>query len=302
MQEMLNVWRQRSLDSGLAGLARTLAPEPAGLRPPLAKDPARGNMPLPPRTSTYYFLWSFGQTAQAMGLEKLGGQDWHAWGSSTLLASQKADGSWQGAFGPMADTCFALLFLKKANLTPATLKGQITDPGEQKPLAAADKEVPGEKEAAQLKKLLAQATTGAQQERILAKVRDAGAEINGLALARLLPQVKDSMQTKVRAVLAQRLGRLKTQDLRRALEETDIEMCRAAITACAERKSKLFVPDLIRLLDDPEAQIVQSAAAALTKLTGANHGPADAADLEQRVTAVAAWQEWWEKQQDKKKK
>jgi hypothetical protein len=50
-------------------------------------------------------------------LPRLGGKDWYKWGAEILLKNQLPDGSWRGAYaqgGP--DTCFALLFLKRANL------------------------------------------------------------------------------------------------------------------------------------------------------------------------------------------
>lgn len=81
----------------------------------------------------YYFLWSLERVAVAYGLDTIGEKDWYAWGSQLLLANQQKDGAWRGAYaegGP--DTCFALLFLRRANLaTDLTrrLKGQLSDPG-----------------------------------------------------------------------------------------------------------------------------------------------------------------------------
>jgi len=51
---------------------------------------------------------------------QIGGKDWYSWGAELLLDHQNADGSWMaggypGAM-PIVDTCFALLFLKRANL------------------------------------------------------------------------------------------------------------------------------------------------------------------------------------------
>jgi hypothetical protein len=67
----------------------------------------------------------------AMDLKTIGGKDWYAWGSEVILATQLPDGSWHGnrMFGD-ADTCFALLFLTRANLTKdltASLRGRIKD-------------------------------------------------------------------------------------------------------------------------------------------------------------------------------
>jgi hypothetical protein len=82
--------------------------------------------------NAYYFLWSLERICVALKLETLGKKDWYAWGAEVLLANQQPDGSWQGAYAPYgADTCFALLFLKKANLTTdltAWIKGR-GDPG-----------------------------------------------------------------------------------------------------------------------------------------------------------------------------
>jgi len=84
---------------------------------------------------TYYFLWSMERVAMALDLKTLGKKDWYAWGAEILLANQQADGTWQGNYGMCgADTCFALLFLKRANLVPdltTQLTGQMKDPGER---------------------------------------------------------------------------------------------------------------------------------------------------------------------------
>jgi hypothetical protein len=82
---------------------------------------------------TYYFLWSLERVAVALDLKTIGKNDWYAWGAEILLANQQADGSWRGYYVDCgADTCFALLFLKRANLAPdltAQLTGRVHDPG-----------------------------------------------------------------------------------------------------------------------------------------------------------------------------
>jgi hypothetical protein len=81
-----------------------------------------------------YFLWSLQRTALVYDLRTVGGKDWYAWGASLLVAAQHSDGCWADAFPGVPDTCFALLFLKRANLTDdLTGKlqqlGPIRDPG-----------------------------------------------------------------------------------------------------------------------------------------------------------------------------
>jgi hypothetical protein len=65
----------------------------------------------------YYYLWSVERVAVALNLDLIGNKDWYAWGSRILLSSQGEDGTWQGEHDlGGVDTCFALLFLKRANL------------------------------------------------------------------------------------------------------------------------------------------------------------------------------------------
>jgi hypothetical protein len=84
---------------------------------------------------TYYFLWSLERVAVALDRKTIGKKDWYAWGAEILLANQQADGTWQGNFAACgADTCFALLFLKRANLAPdltSQFTGQLPDASER---------------------------------------------------------------------------------------------------------------------------------------------------------------------------
>ena len=103
---------------------------------PVAKKKPQPPIPIigPGNGKAYYFLWSLERVAMAFGLKTIGDKDWYAWGSEILVANQRPDGSWQGDYAACgADTCFALLFLRRANLArdlTATLKGKVEDPGE----------------------------------------------------------------------------------------------------------------------------------------------------------------------------
>ena len=86
--------------------------------------------------SNLYFMWSVERVGVIYGLETIGNNDWYAWGSDALVKSQNADGSWTGSGYPGAtpelSTCFALLFLSRANVAKdltAKLQGKIKDPG-----------------------------------------------------------------------------------------------------------------------------------------------------------------------------
>ncbi|GEM_PF-3475493 len=63
-----------------------------------------------------YYLWTLERAAVAYGLQTIGGKDWYAWGAPIIVNQQNANGSWSEAHGPIPDTCFALLFLKRANV------------------------------------------------------------------------------------------------------------------------------------------------------------------------------------------
>ena len=76
-----------------------------------AKNLPKGNL---------YYLWSLERVAVLYSLKKIGDKDWYAWGAALLVASQQPDGHWlgiqyPGGNFPLIDTCFALLFLKRAN-------------------------------------------------------------------------------------------------------------------------------------------------------------------------------------------
>jgi hypothetical protein len=66
--------------------------------------------------SEYYFLWSLERVAMVYSLKMLGDKDWYAIGSRYLLQNQERDGAWRGNLGSTVDTCFALFFLRRANL------------------------------------------------------------------------------------------------------------------------------------------------------------------------------------------
>jgi hypothetical protein len=73
-------------------------------------------------TVNLYLLWSVERMAVLYNLKTLGDKDWYLWGAEILLANQGLDGAWaEGKYTgkhPVTNTCFALLFLKRADLAP----------------------------------------------------------------------------------------------------------------------------------------------------------------------------------------
>ena len=68
-----------------------------------------------------YFLWTVERVGVLYKLRQINGKEWYAWGADELLTRQLGKGSWrQGVYygsTELIDTCFALLFLSRANLT-----------------------------------------------------------------------------------------------------------------------------------------------------------------------------------------
>lgn len=66
-----------------------------------------------------YFLWTLERVGVIYSKELIDGKNWYDWGCPIVLKAQLADGSWierhRLCFGPLIDTPFALLFLKRAN-------------------------------------------------------------------------------------------------------------------------------------------------------------------------------------------
>jgi hypothetical protein len=69
----------------------------------------------------FYFLWSVERVGVLYNLATIGRKDWYRWGAEILVANQVQDGSWPkgGEYpgdSPVINSCFALLFLRGANL------------------------------------------------------------------------------------------------------------------------------------------------------------------------------------------
>ncbi len=65
----------------------------------------------------YYYLYGLERAGMITLTPKFGEHDWYKEGAGLILSQQRSDGSWEaraGTSGPVPDTCFAILFLKKA--------------------------------------------------------------------------------------------------------------------------------------------------------------------------------------------
>jgi hypothetical protein len=136
----------------------------------------------------------------------------------------------------------------------------------------------------------------AQQAVLIEQYQEARGSNYTEALARGCARLTGEMQKKARQALADRLSNMKANTLREKLQETDVEIRRAAALACAIKEDKAHVPDLITALGDRESLVVKAARAALKSLTSQDFGPAADAPPAERAAAQAQWRTWWAKQ------
>ena len=91
-----------------------------------------GNRPTPKEAGGLYYLWALERIAVLYDVTQLDNKDWYKWGAEILCTHQKANGSWEdGGYPgehPAANTALAVLFLKRANLTPDLSKRLLVDP------------------------------------------------------------------------------------------------------------------------------------------------------------------------------
>ncbi len=90
-----------NVKNGLAWLGKNFS---------VTANPGRGNAWL------LYYLYGVERAGILYGTDKIGDHDWYLEGAKYLLGTQAGDGSWTVSGGEHAtwDTCFAILFLKKA--------------------------------------------------------------------------------------------------------------------------------------------------------------------------------------------
>ncbi len=91
-----------------------------------------GNRPTHKDAGGLYYLWALERIAVLYDVNTLDGKDWYKWGAEILCTHQQTDGSWlEGGYHgehPALNTALAVLFLKRANLTPDLSRRLIVDP------------------------------------------------------------------------------------------------------------------------------------------------------------------------------
>ncbi|MBY0457488.1 MAG: HEAT repeat domain-containing protein, partial [Gemmataceae bacterium] len=268
-------------------------------------------------TGDLYFLWSLERACVVFGLEKLGGLDWYDVGSTVLVRSQDAGGTWGnvgGHYGSEVNTAFAVLFLCKSNLARDLSSKVQKDPTSTEMRAGAGASAadllptrprtqpaapapvlnlpnPTNDEGIALAVKLLQ-SEGADWAKLLADTRNAKGAPNTRALVAVATHSDGDRKAAAREALAERLCRMTPATLREMLKADEPELRRAAALACAMKDDKGHIPDLIEALADPDDAVVRAAKAGLKSFSGKDLGPASGATSEQKAAAQNAWREW----------
>jgi hypothetical protein len=90
--------KDRDIEEGLGWLAKNFSVE---------ENPRKKRMNL------HYYLYALERAGALCATDKIGTHDWYREGALVLLERQAGDGSW-GEADRVADTCFAILFLRRA--------------------------------------------------------------------------------------------------------------------------------------------------------------------------------------------
>jgi len=79
--------------------------------------------PVSPTLNHYYYLYGLERVGMLAGVDFIGDHEWYPEGARYLLENQNSDGSWASKKGPphgspadYLDTCYAILFLRRATL------------------------------------------------------------------------------------------------------------------------------------------------------------------------------------------
>jgi hypothetical protein len=271
-------------------------------------------------TRAYYFFWSLERVAVIYRLPTIGRHNWYNWVAGILLRNQQDNGAWYGEFSKhdrramVADTCFALLALQRANVArdlSGMLQGDVTlkarQPGtatEDAPRAGpatAGSAPGGDDRAARLCADLVNAAPAEQTTLMEQYKTNKGAEYTQ-ALATAIPQLSGTAQRDARRALAERLANKTAATLRGYLQDKEDELRYAAARAAYIKNQSELVPDLIELLKDANARIVAAAHQALRGISGKDFGPAARADSTERAAAAARWRAWWDSEGSKQQK
>jgi hypothetical protein len=235
-----------------------------------------------------YFLWSLERVCVTYGFKDCNGVDWYDWGSRFLVKYQQQNGTWTADHGATADTAFALLFLKKANLVGkiAELKTRGADKptagGGSKPSTGSTAKNEPPDAAEKLAQDLIKASA-AKQSQLIDEYKTAKGSDYTAALGKAISKLGSGAQDKARLALIERLESKTLDSIRQYFGPTEERELRLAAVVAAGRKGKEEItPDLIPLLKDKDRAVADAAYESLKSVSGKSFDK-----------DPAAWDAWW---------
>jgi HEAT repeat protein len=132
-----------------------------------------------------------------------------------------------------------------------------------------------------------------RQDKLLTQCANGQGEAYTEALARAIPAIKEPARDKARNLLIQRLSQMKSEILQTKLRDRNLEIRRAAASACGRKRDFALTPHLIPLISDADEGVAATAYASLKTLTDRDFGR-PGVDPSGRAQAARAWQEWWD--------
>jgi hypothetical protein len=250
-----------------------------------------------------YCLWTLERVCMIYGYSQFNGIDWYSWGSKIIMSRQRNDGGWasDAISGRNCETAWALLFLRKSNLTADLDVGEaqfekgnfnerrnrgagtgVRPPPKQEKTKPGRDPVPGEAKA-----LGEELRTALDDERV-AQILDVLENTKGPEytqyLADAIPQVRLTVKEQVRKALQSRLSRMSRNTLMQYLNHENKELKLAALALLPTKdEAREAIPEIIPVLRDKDLQISIAAHEALKKISGKDHG-----------RDATAWARWWD--------
>ncbi|MBI2806181.1 MAG: hypothetical protein HYX68_14465 [Planctomycetes bacterium] len=110
--------KQADVEKAFAFVAKTIGRK---LSDPVAHRQYGGRLFNADAGGDLYFLWTLERVGVIYSKEVIAGKNWYDWGYPIVMKAQQPDGKWNEGHGvlsggPLSDTPFALLFLKRANI------------------------------------------------------------------------------------------------------------------------------------------------------------------------------------------
>jgi hypothetical protein len=310
--------QDKTLRDGLRALS-TAIDQPVGDHPELIPRAAG---------KSYYFLWSVERVCVILDLDTIDKKDWYTWGAEILLKNQQDHGAWVGAYADhgCADTCFALLFLRRSNLArdlTARIKGRIKDEHILRGSVGAPKGMPKalkpgieDSDKARVDGPRPNPNTSAAAEPKKAPDSTPPAPGTSASLAEELLKARDGEREAILEKFRMGKGVEFTEALVNAIRQLGGDARKQARETLALRLARMKAETLAEYLQDEEAEIRSAAALACAKKQLKPEIPqiipllrdperivsSAARDALKQLTgrdlgdSAEAWDAWWKKQ------